>query len=393
VNYRQHIDTAMLKTKDIAAVIQRDLGPALISRNGHLRWRCPFHEDHDPSLDVNIRLNRAFCNPCGLGVDAVGWLMKYRKLDFPSAARELGALKELPMLKVTAEVKQDKAYAPPNREWLARTTPIIRHCIAHLWGSDAKATWARNYLYGRGLSESTLRHWHIGYNPEGRYLFGLWLSPGVIIPAYMDGVRWGIKIRLLPDHPFSCQGCNARMTAPGNCPRCGKQNKYRAVKGSEPALFGADTCRGRRVAFGCEGEFDAMLTWQNTKDLGGVFTTTNGAAKDWRPEWSSYLLDCERIILLLDNDEAGDRGKSKLAALGERVSSAKVPAGKDVTEYAVNHQGNIFQWLNLERRSALCAGFESTEAEIGFLREQLKRKLPAELYADYSADLAELEER
>lgn len=84
---------------------RRDLRPALdldraravpVSRvaaalglevNGRGWARCPFHDDANPSLHLNDRKGRAFCNPCGRSWDALGLARELRGLSFPDAVR------------------------------------------------------------------------------------------------------------------------------------------------------------------------------------------------------------------------------------------------------------------------------------------------------------------
>lgn len=385
-----NIDTTALKQISIAAVVQRDLGPAKAQRGHHLLWLCPFHDDHHPSLDANTQTNRVFCNVCGISLNPVGWVMKFSNIGFVEAASQLGGLPEgVPSVSVQSAQSVDKPYAPPSSDWMGRAENIVQHCAAWLWADDPRSERVRAYLIRRGLSEQTLRYWQVGYNPGGRNLHGLWVWPGIIIPAHMGGVLWGIKIRLLPEHPYNCLSCRTALNAPGRCPKCGTKNKYRQVKGSEPALFGADTCKGRRVVFGAEGEFDGMLVYQEASDLGGMFTSTNGAGKRWRAEWFAYLLDGERIILLFDNDEAGDNGKAKFPIFGGRAYCARVPDGKDVTDYAVRG-GSVFTWLSGIRRAALAEMFGDVEAHAAYINSRFASAMPPALEADYRADLAEL---
>jgi hypothetical protein len=53
--------------------------------------RCPFHADSSPSLHLNARKQRAFCNPCGRSWDAIELYRDVRGLDFVQAVRELAA--------------------------------------------------------------------------------------------------------------------------------------------------------------------------------------------------------------------------------------------------------------------------------------------------------------
>ncbi|MCS6909096.1 MAG: CHC2 zinc finger domain-containing protein [Anaerolineales bacterium] len=381
-----------LNALDIAGVIAHDLGPALRERNGHVYFRCPFHDDHDPSLDVHRAKNTAFCNPCGRSWKPIKWVMDYERVDFREACRRLGAA-DLPAVTVADLPKLDKSYRPPTLQWQHAAARVVDECEANLWANNPKAQRVRDYLARRGLQPLTLRQWRVGYNPKSMEIAGLWVWAGITLPAFMGCDLWGIKIRLLPEHPYRCVACGEHLTMTGPCPKCGKRNKYRQVKGSEPALYGVHTLADRRVVFACEGEFDCMLAYQEGKLLGGVFTTTNGAGKDWQPEWTSYLLDAERIITLYDNDAAGERGADKLNTLplGGRVFTARVPAGKDVTDYHFRG-GNVYQWMRAARWEALSSLFADDAAHAAYIRSRLEHvQPPHQLAIDLLGDLDELE--
>jgi hypothetical protein len=72
---------------------------------------------------------------------------------------------------------------------------------------------------------------------------------GIVIPWLLDGQLWQLKIRTNRQQP-----------------------KYLAISGGHPCLFGADTLVVGEPAILAEGEFDAMLLWQEVGDLIGVAT-------------------------------------------------------------------------------------------------------------------------
>jgi hypothetical protein len=47
--------------------------------------RCPFHDDHTPSLHLNEGKRRAFCNPCGRSWDGIALVAAYLNLSFREA--------------------------------------------------------------------------------------------------------------------------------------------------------------------------------------------------------------------------------------------------------------------------------------------------------------------
>lgn len=59
---------------------------------GWVRALCPFHEDHNPSLSVNMGSGGFYCFSCGAkGGDVVDFVMLRYHLDFKAAATMVGA--------------------------------------------------------------------------------------------------------------------------------------------------------------------------------------------------------------------------------------------------------------------------------------------------------------
>jgi hypothetical protein len=109
----------------------------------------------------------------------------------------------------------------------------------------------------RGLiDDDTLRLWVVGYNPRDRRepapSWGLdgedvWLPRGLVLPWLVGGDRVSmVKIRRpAADRP---------------------RDKYVAVRGGHPLLYGADTLRPGWPAVLCEGELDTLLVAQAAED-------------------------------------------------------------------------------------------------------------------------------
>ncbi len=81
---------------DIVSVVGRFV--PLKRRGAYWVGRCPFHDDHSPSLHVNPQLGIYKCFVCGAGGDVFKFLMEHEHLGFreviESLARETGV--ELP---------------------------------------------------------------------------------------------------------------------------------------------------------------------------------------------------------------------------------------------------------------------------------------------------------
>lgn len=58
-------------------------------RWGEPKVRCPFHDDTDPSLRLNVDDGLYYCDPCCDGGDAIELYRRVRGVTFPDAVREL----------------------------------------------------------------------------------------------------------------------------------------------------------------------------------------------------------------------------------------------------------------------------------------------------------------
>ena len=69
VSYRGPIDAAK-EAVSVTDLAERLAGPG-VRRGREIAFRCPLHDDHDPSLRVDPDKGVWFCDPCLLGGDVV----------------------------------------------------------------------------------------------------------------------------------------------------------------------------------------------------------------------------------------------------------------------------------------------------------------------------------
>ena len=321
---------AVRDTINLADVATRLLGPApgrLGERSGRrLWWRCPFHEDRNPSLCVKAGGRQWRCWGCGSKGDAIelvrrlnpGWTFpeavayltgqpvpsgghsKPWKPSKPPAADP--ARPEMPTDRPPAGPSVRAAERPPDgptgldRQGAER---LVADASERIWTPEGAA--ARRYLEGRGLTPETIRRHRLGWTPrvmlptsDGiRY----WRASGIVIP-WADGDRLAmVKIRQ-PE---------------------GAKPKYAEAYRDRPALFpGPEAIRPGMPLIVTEGEFDALLLGQELADLAGVLTLGSASS---RPEGSTYLamLRCPRWYAAHDADPAGDRAAAEWPARAVRV--------------------------------------------------------------------------
>jgi KaiC/GvpD/RAD55 family RecA-like ATPase len=113
-------------------------------------------------------------------------------------------------------------------------------------------------------------------------------------------------------------------------------------------LFGVDNVRGHSEVYICEGELDAMYLDQ----LGYPACAIPGAL-NFQEHWATWFDDAKRIFVVLDADEAGRKGATKIQTLlgrRARIVEFPVPHGQettDVTEYFLRdlHTKDDFEQL------------------------------------------------
>ena len=334
-----------LRNVDLLAVVGRDtpLKKAASTNGGEFAGPCPFcgGKDRFRVWPADGDRGRWWCRQCQRSGDAVDYLRARDALTFKEALARLGAALTEGPRPAPAPRPALPDVEPPSPQWQEKGRAFVTWCQARLWSAAGAPGLA--YLHGRGLTDETIRAAGLGYNPQRwRRPAAAWgldgdpvnLAAGVVIPHEAGGDLWAIKIRLL--EPF--QTGDGRMV------------KYTGARGGKGALYGADTLTGDRQAVVLtEGEFDALLLRQQAGDLVDVASLCS-AANSVPPRWLLKLLPYKRILAAYDNDEAGQAGAAKLAALSRRVTVIQPLEGKDVTDFYLAG-GDLGAWIafNLAR--------------------------------------------
>lgn len=128
---------------------------------------CPFHEEKTPSFTVSPDKQFYYCFGCGASGNALGFIMEYEHLDFPTAVDELAKLAgvEVPKEKQNTSPAQ-KAREKQRQEILSFLEKADAYYQLQLRQHNSK-TQAVNYLKSRGLSGEICKRFGIGYAPAG----------------------------------------------------------------------------------------------------------------------------------------------------------------------------------------------------------------------------------
>src|SRR5271165_2107982 len=110
---------------DLARVVTALLGPAA-KRQGRLLWPCPFHDDRNPSFEVDPQRGTWRCWPCNLGGDAPALVMKRNGVAFPEAVRTVAELAGI----ATTAAMSVSVQAPERAPNGLAASPLLRPATA-----------------------------------------------------------------------------------------------------------------------------------------------------------------------------------------------------------------------------------------------------------------------
>jgi len=123
---------------------------------------CPFHQEKTASFHVLDREGRYYCFGCGAKGDAISFLRESEALGFMEAVEELARLAGLEM---PARDPQAAARAKAR----ATLADVMEKAVQHyrmILGTRAGEA-ARAYLAGRGLDDTAIARFELGYAPPG----------------------------------------------------------------------------------------------------------------------------------------------------------------------------------------------------------------------------------
>ena len=137
-----------------------------LKRSGvaRLEGLCPFHDERSPSFGINPSEKVYYCFGCGAGGDVFKFVMETEGLDFTGALESLAE-----RYRITLERESEDPRDAAKRQRRERLFALLERTAAYyvrvLWESPEAAA-AREYLVSRGLEESALRAYRVGFAPD-----------------------------------------------------------------------------------------------------------------------------------------------------------------------------------------------------------------------------------
>ncbi|HNB50469.1 MAG TPA: toprim domain-containing protein [Anaerolineales bacterium] len=246
----------------------------------------------------------------------------------------------LPAPTVSQPLQNSQPEVPPPPAWQMRGQAFVQYACDQLFRQAGEPGLLE--LTRRNLLTPTLITWQIGYNPawikvnpeswglprrDARHF--IWLPKGIVIPCFVEGVLWYIKVRVFGEDDLPVKKDRDRA-------------KYMQPAGGKGALYGADRLPQRPGLLLAESELDALLAWQEGRDLLDV-ATLGGVGKRLSSRWLPYLIPYHKIFLAYDMDQAGVRGANLLSQMSARLVPWSPPFG-DLIDYH-REGGHLRGWM------------------------------------------------
>ena len=132
-------------------------------RGKNLVGLCPFHNEKTPSFCVYPENNSFFCFGCNKGGDVIAFIMGVENLDFTEAVRFLAQRAGLSLPEEGADLSMSRL----RTRILEINREAGRFYFSILSTPEGKP--GLDYFKARGLDGKTIRHFGLGYAPEGGY--------------------------------------------------------------------------------------------------------------------------------------------------------------------------------------------------------------------------------
>jgi DNA primase len=122
---------------------------------------CPFHDDHNPSLEVNPERQSFKCWSCGVGGDVFDFIKNREHVDFPEALRMLAD-------RAGITLERPSVASPgggPSKVQLFEVNAWAEKTFAEALAHSAEA---KEYLDRRGIRKESIERFRLGFAPGNR---------------------------------------------------------------------------------------------------------------------------------------------------------------------------------------------------------------------------------
>jgi len=275
---------------------------------------CPFHGEKTPSFVVSPAKQIYHCFGCGVGGDSIKFVMELEKLSYPEAIEKLASMFNFSLnyTKGSSDYSDAKRVLEVIQSWYMKN---LEHNQT-----------AKDYLRQRGISQSSIEKFGIGYVPDGNSVMNFLnstllpqpkaLEAGVLAQGE-DGRYYARLVERITFPIFSASsstvgfGGRTITNHPAkyiNSPQTKLFNKSRLLYGYN--LAKESIYKNKKIII-CEGYLDVVMFHQAgfTESVASMGTALTA-------EHLPMLRKGEpKIILAYDGDKAGQAAALKAAQM------------------------------------------------------------------------------
>jgi DNA primase len=304
-----------LSITDVVATYVR-----LEKSGAQFRARCPFHNERTPSFYVSPERKNFHCFGCQVHGDIFTFVEKIENIPFFEA------------LKILADRAGVSLKDSERNKEESRLISLLKDATEHFENNLRNSPEAKQYVIDRGLSDETIKTFHIGYaKNEWRDLF-IYLASKGYQPEEMEAAGVMIKTEkgyydrfrgrvMFPIRNVSgaTVGYSGRIL-PSLVDPSVAQGKYvntpeTVLYHKSKILFGYDTAKKEmsqsKSVVVVEGQMDLCMSYQS-----GVHNTVAVSGTAFTDEHINLIKRfCDTVILSFDMDSAGQSALKKTALL------------------------------------------------------------------------------
>ena len=335
------------RIKDSSDIVEL-LSKYLQLRRAGNSWKacCPFHSEKTPSFHVNPARQTFHCFGCGVGGDALKFIMMFENLDYPTALRRLADMNGIPVIE--EEENPEMARLRRMRARVVEANTLATDYYHRKLCRDAGAAHVREYLKQRGFGIEIARAWQLGWAPpdfreleqiaRSQNMDDRLLAEAYLLGRGQRGLYPVFRDRLMfPIHNVRGEvvGFSGRIIRADQDPRKYVNTADTAAFHKGELLFGLYKATGPIGKAGmcvvvCEGQLDVIACHEKAD----IRNAVAGLGTAFTDEHAKILRKyAKKAILCYDGDNAGIKASEKtfrkLAAAGLEVYHASLPPGED----------------------------------------------------------------
>ena len=311
---------------------------------------CPFHDEKSPSFVVSPSKQIFHCFGCGVGGDAVKFVMEYEKLSYPEALEKLASTYNFTLS--YSDTRQKK----PRSELMEKLNEYYQSLLT-------RNTTALEYIHSRGIYESSIEKFGIGYAPDSYATINFIKAQQFSIKEAIDlGVvgyepqRNQTYARFIERITFPIHAANGTIVGFGGRTITGHQAKY--VNSPETPLFNKSrllyayhlakhSLYKKKEIIITEGYLDVVMLHQAGFD-NAVATLGTALTQEHLP---LLRKGDPRVIMAYDGDKAGRAAALKASKL---LSASGFSGGVVVFEGGLDpadmvHNGRVDELASIFR--------------------------------------------